>query len=256
MWNKCKLILVATDEKSNIFKRVSNYKGEFYEKPVLEFTDNQTLIDNLHLTNSGNASTNALNKTRFFNLIIVSQDTINDNDYFMSAFYSYPLQNTKEWRDKQESMIGSNNVSDLKFHKIISATGKSLTIRYDKRFKDVTINNNFLPQIPQSFIEQYIIEYNKDNICHISNVLVEYEDNLNDVHRLEDFEFLKINSDNTINIKTVKDSFSRVELIEFIKKSLKECDSYNSILQEMCGINELAEEHFQKRTNKFIEENF
>ena len=107
-----------------------------------------------------------------------------------------------------------------------------------------------LPNISQQFIEKYIEEYNKGNV--ITKVEVEYEDlteqlqesvdNLRD-NCLEDFDNeeespyyhlleqaiielgnyipkLKINPDNTINIKPIKDSWSREEVHKLLYNAI------------------------------------
>ncbi len=102
--------------------------------------------------------------------------------------------------------------------KIIATTDKSLTINIT-RILGVTRE---LPQIPQSFIEYFVSEYNKGNI--ISKVMVECEEILGDEGIIKvafnepDFK-LKINpKDNTIIIRKVKDNWNREEVIELFKK--------------------------------------
>jgi hypothetical protein len=75
--------------------------------------------------------------------------------------------------------------------------------------------------IPQSFIDKYISEYNKGN--KIEDVDVEYEavptefdnpmSNPEGVDNEDSIYELKLNPDNTINIKSVKNSFTRKEVI-------------------------------------------
>lgn len=93
--------------------------------------------------------------------------------------------------------------------KIIATTDISLTI--------TNYNNgtwSYLPQPSQQFIQHYIEEYNKGNI--ITKVMVEYEKATYEKW-LENgaspvFDTLKVNSDNTINIKPTKDSWSKEEV--------------------------------------------
>jgi hypothetical protein len=86
------------------------------------------------------------------------------------------------------------------------------------------------PQIPQSYIQQYIAEYNKGNV--ITQVIVEYTekwvnskghigDNFSDVALYEESikeygamlkSVLIINPDNTINIQPIKNSWSKEEV--------------------------------------------
>lgn len=64
-----------------------------------------------------------------------------------------------------------------------------------------------LPQPSQQFIQQYIEEYNKGNV--ITKIEVEYGVTKN--NNREFIEFLWITSDNTINIRPIKDSWNREE---------------------------------------------
>lgn len=122
-----------------------------------------------------------------------------------------------------------------------------------------------LPQPSQQFIEKYIEEYNKGNI--ITDVLVEYEEYTCPRCKGERTEIvailgerpclkckgdgilsknikLKINpKDNTITIKKIKDSYSKIEVIELFKKhNIDICKKYHiSYIQEF--------------TDKWIEEN-
>ncbi len=139
------------------------------------------------------------------NIYITSDDEIKEGDWVL-------------WGEKQDqisqatSMDVNLNSSYTKgaFKKIIATTDKSLIPLFCK-----TQTKN-IPQISQSFINQYIESYNKGNV--ITEVMVEYEGikefgikeykgnilvfdnttiNLN-------YNKLKINLDNTINIKPIK----------------------------------------------------
>ena len=73
----------------------------------------------------------------------------------------------------------------------------------------VTDSSFDLPSIPQSFIERYVEEYNKGNI--IEDVMVEYDHNLPEYGGV----MPRVSAtDNTINIKIIKDSWNRAELLE------------------------------------------
>ena len=89
-----------------------------------------------------------------------------------------------------------------------------------------------------SFISKYIEEYNKGN--QITDVLVEYKWNGG---RAGDYKMIpKIDSDNTITIKKVKDSYSREEVINLLYK-------YND------GIIDRYSQLTNKDLNKWIKEN-
>lgn len=146
-------------------------------------------------------------------LYLVSDEEIKDNDHFMSAFYGYPLQNTKEWREKQKELLGKYpDLSDLKQHKIIATTDKSLKIPINKHLirleeADERDETFLLPQIPESFIEAYV----KAN-GEINEVEVEYEQkrwgyyskNINSEsinHNVKEYLFLTDNNEVIISLK-------------------------------------------------------
>ena len=91
---------------------------------------------------------------------------------------------------------------------------------YCKKIIAITDTSLGLPQLPQQFIEKYIEEYNKGNV--ISDVEVEYDKATYDKW-IENgaspvFDTLKVNPDNTINIKPIKDSWSREEVVQLFHK--------------------------------------
>lgn len=116
--------------------------------------------------------------------------------------------------------IGVNN--DKMFKKIIATTDN--TVKFPERFPSFVT----LPQIPQSFIDKFVEEYNKGNV--ITEVMVEYEEiqvlkqTLNEgfgsyYHKAESEFVLKVNpTDNTITIRKAKDSWSREEVVELLYK--------------------------------------
>lgn len=99
--------------------------------------------------------------------------------------------------------------------KIIATTNKSLTIQGNiegfcgnKLWKS-------LPQPSESFIELYFEKYNMCNI--ITEVMVEYW-----AHTEEDIQYKVNPKDNTITIKKVKDNYTREEVVNLVKKALKQ----------------------------------
>ena len=114
--------------------------------------------------------------------------------------------------------------------KIIATNDGSLTLRsecvcseteaiYCGRLSDVGKCQQKLPQLHKTFIEHYINEYNKGNV--ITRVMVEYENSWipsSSTYGIGEYENkLKVNpKDNTINIKKVKDSWSREEVVELL----------------------------------------
>ena len=161
-------------------------------------------------------------------LYILSDDEIKEGDWYY------------------DEIIGiSQKASDLRPElklprkKIIATTDTSLTILS-------TNSGRYVYQLPQSFIEKYVTEYNKGNI--ITDVLVEYvlEHDLRTSIKSEEFkEVPKINKDNTITIKKVKDSWTKEEILEFLPKAMKYACDKDSHLPHM----------FDLYANDWIEEN-
>lgn len=160
---------------------------------------------------------------KYQHLYILSDEEIKDGDWFIWLKYNTIHKATKPDDNKE-------------CKKIIATTDSSLLIPFD----DVTIG---LPQIPKSFIETFVNEYNKGNI--ITEVMIEYEkhtpafshigktpskqeklrgcyNNGEQIVGIWTEESLKTNPENTINIKPIKDSWSREEVIELIQRFNKE----------------------------------
>lgn len=81
-----------------------------------------------------------------------------------------------------------------------------------------------VPKLSDSFIKKYIEEYNKGS--QITKVLVEYEFNQHKfmvtLCTTKEKEYnLKVDSNNTITIKKVKDSYSREEVEKLVINALK-----------------------------------
>lgn len=151
------------------------------------------------------------------NLYILSDDKIKEGDYYFDSNYRLIMKASK---------ISTNTINNT-YKKVIVTTDSSLSLD-STGFVTFNLNTNktsLLPQIPQQFIEHYINEYNKDN--QIENVMVDYEEERystfsgqNNSESSKDVwtNKLKINSDNTINIKPLKESWNREEVISLIDK--------------------------------------
>lgn len=126
---------------------------------------------------------------------------------------------------------------DLKnWNKVVATTNSQLLVYCDsvvgyKGLEEQEADRCFpLPQVDQSFISRYMSEYNKGN--KIEKIEVEYEKYDHDEEWSEIGgayetcrERLKINPDNTINIKPIKESWSREEVVEILHRFRKE--TYN-----------------------------
>lgn len=100
---------------------------------------------------------------------------------------------------------------------------------YVKKIIATTDESLKLPKPSPAFIEKYVEEYNKGN--QITEVMVEYESveytrSMPMIHQKYYVDQLKVNKDNTITIKKVKDSWTREEVIRLLTKAIKDCEEY------------------------------
>lgn len=180
MWKKHKLVLLLTDKASHLVLNTLNNR--------LMIDDDKSLVERI-LSNYG----------RNMNLYLLSDEKIEDKDWIVD------IPNKKL---EQVNKFNLHTIDD-KCKKIIATSDKDLKIwLYEDSFIRV-------PQFPQSFINHYIAQYNNGNI--IKEVEVEYSSEFEyEVFAGKSYSYnLKINSDNTINIKPIKDSWSREEVILF-----------------------------------------
>lgn len=156
-------------------------------------------------------------------LYIVSDDEINVNDWIYQTVTKSIIK----------APFNVNN--DERFRKIIATTNTNLTIKYLKgRIYDPSksceyygfksgvglqshLRNEPMPQIPQDFIKLYCEKGG------IDKVEVEYIG----FTLYNDFTLI-INSDNIINIKTIKDSYTREEVIELCQKAYDSGTSFKA----------------------------
>lgn len=212
-------------------------------------------------------SLNIPNQRQGQHLYIISDDEIKEKHLLNTNDYYYIKNHYNEWyigkfNGISFDFINNNGNFDSNLFvckKIIATTDSSLKIQ------DITTKHigrkvisvegtSLLPQPSQQFITKYIEEYNKGNI--ITDVLVEYEvvpnpvyngSNYFDAHNINIVTKLKINpKDNTITIKKIKDNYSKIEVIELLTKSMKECEEYQLF-------NHWSGEY--RNLNKWIEEN-
>ena len=148
-------------------------------------------------------------------IYILSDDEIKESDW------CYDEYNKIIFKNKSTGTPGMSK-------KIIATTDTSLHGNYNENIGSKIYSENYvLSQPSQQFIEQYIKTYNKGEI--ITEVLVEYERvkiTELDANSREMWDFadkLKINQDNTITIKKLKDSYSIEEVIAFGDKIRNYC---------------------------------
>ena len=210
MFKKCKVVMLPTSEKASEGQIcLNNSYLPHLTQPLVKGYDSP------HLTPQ--------------HLYILSDEKIKENtntfkeglngDWFYNTIYN--------------SIAHIGDITDYDF-KIIASTdlslGKSKKEYNDKLGLKIEETKYFpLPLISQSFIDKYISKYNKGN--KIKDVLVEYED-----ITIGELGFaglsnhtenkLKVNLINTINIKSIKDNWTKEEVVELIKKYGKDIHKY------------------------------
>ncbi len=144
-------------------------------------------------------------------------------------------------------------------HEVICTDAKiDLTIDISNPDGFVAPIDAILPTLSQSFLEMYVVKYNEGK--QIKEVMVEYELDCPKIgyvnlesDGLTQKKILKINpQDNTITIKSVKDSWNRKEVIKLLDKVIADSDNPNYTTQ-------YDGKHYSKNhifpLNKWIEEN-
>lgn len=221
MWENCNVVILSTNEKS----------GTIWMN---------TLGQLIHTHVSGEYK----EKYTPYNLYIISDEEIKEGEWCFEMHNGpsnapkdtprFTDENGNIWWLRQMNMNCSAN--DPQAKKIIATTDTLITVY---RFNDPS---DKLPQPSQQFIEKYIKEYNKSNI--ITKVEVEeecigyYPGYIGDI----DVYGIKVNPDNTINIKPIKDSWSREEVIKL-------CKNFANYVNNFDGFYRTSD------LNKWIEEN-
>jgi len=186
MYKKCKVVILPTDKKARLM--IDKHRE-------LQSTPHYCRTKIFH----------AQMKTPQ-HLYILSDDEIKEGDWYIVL----PEDSVRQCSMKFDT--------HRDFKKIIASTDFSLTSKGVYPYNPNVDYN--IPSIPKSFIDKYVSEYNKGN--KIEEVMVEYEgyDNLNSMN---DFSILgiqlKLNSDNTISIKSIKDSWTREEVIDLCERA-------------------------------------
>lgn len=211
-YQECEIVMVATMNKSNLYcNKKSNILSlrKYQDKPLNDSIINQ-------------------------HLYITSNEEIKENDWYYSIKYGI-----------LKARVATPNIDYEKegCKKIIATTDESLEPR--NLYGNSGLFKTKLPKPSNSFISKYIEEYNQGNI--ITDVLVEYKLNqykfMSTLCTTKEKEYeLKVDSNNTITIKKVKDSYSREELIEILYK-------YND------GIIDRYSQLTNKDLDKWIKEN-
>lgn len=191
MYKKVKVVMLPNNKASKIYLADN---GKLCISEYAEFSDG--INQNQHL-------------------YILSDDEIKSSDWFwkpdcnmvFQAEYT-PHKSCKKVIASTDESLKQTIIPDIKHFK--SGVGQ---LSHSKEIK--------LPQPSEQFIEYFIKEYNKGNV--IKEVEVEYYKDSDTGNNVLEWEVFKINSDNTINIKPIKDSYTREEVI----KILYEIQKYN-----------------------------
>jgi len=166
--------------------------------------------------------------------MLIILDSINYHLYIVSD--EKPVKG--DWvYDTRDRIVTNNILAFTLFSKKIIATtdtnigNEHCPGRFIPELPNEQVCKTFCPQclsprISQSFVDKYISEYNKGNV--ITDVMVEYEeagtneDQLGipiDYDKVKEIIKLHVNSDNTINIQQIKDSWTREEVIKLCESA-------------------------------------
>jgi len=191
------------------------------------------------------------------------------------SFYIYSIEDKLKEGDWCIQFDGSGNlyypdepifrcdskVNSICRYKIIATTESNLYTDRGYKFTNnipsqgFTGFNIYIPQLPDAFLKNYILEYNEGNA--IIKVEVEYSSQLGDDYKGVEFTEkeldykIKVNLDNTICVKIKSDSIIANNLnreeIEEMKLIIKRFKNY-------AEINGYPSKSFKERVNKFVKE--
>lgn len=244
MWFKRKLVMIPFD----VSKRYNCTEGLIVKciKSWTPIGESPKKVDKLSISKEW--SSRFLDYYEAQHFYVVSDEEITHNDWVL-------LPNNEIHKMSPTDMIHYLASQSKATKKIIATTDSSLMsstlIPVNNELHSLTIS---LPKPSQQFIEKYIEKYNKGNV--ISEVDVEYEvdysikcdETLSDCQRYSNKKVdcsncikaifkLKVNSDNTINIKSDKDSWTLEELHDLLAKHEydKGVIDWKNFIPELCN---------------------
>lgn len=199
------IVMLPTNEKSIIVKNTMSIH--------IQSESNLYLRQEAETTNPKNTST--INQ----HLYILSDDEIKEDDWIITDNIIGQVIGCIDDNLHEVDLGWSTSQTRTDCKKIIATTDTSLMLhdnsKNNKCFGTQLSGKcpHVLPQIPISFIKYFIKQYNSRPFAQdvITNVNVEYESN-----------YKTVNPDNTINIKPIKDSYSRDEVIKIVRKFFNE----------------------------------
>lgn len=189
MFKKCKVVMLPTNEKVGIIWKTDQ---------KLIYTNNNIRV--------------AKEEFSAQHLYILSDDEIEEGDWY---------ENNGVIFIADARFDEGNNPNQIKYNKkIIATTDDSLyRVEWDLASPRPAIKRVRLPQLSKSFIENYATAYNAGKA--ITDVMVEYgyiiNKSMGHFHQTREY-FLKVNRNNTITIRSAKDSWSRKEVLDIIDK--------------------------------------
>ena len=227
--------------ESNKLKEIN---GKYYQEceVVMLATNTKSTFKGQVVIGAGNHLFNAL-ETNDIGSLVAQHLYITSNEEIKEGDWCY--NSKRKSIELGKYMIGTNEFIFCK--KIIATTDTSLTII------DYVDCEYPLPQPSKQFIQKYIEEYNKGRV--ISEVEVEYEDkflgyfpNITATGTGSEPKYKiqpKLNPDNTINIKPIKDSWSREEMFDcwLYSKGIVLREETDQIKRERIQFNKWIEEH-------------
>jgi len=188
---KIQVVMLATDKSSPLCLNLDN-KLE-YDEIMRSYGG----VDHLHL-------------------YFLSDDEIKEGDYIYTT-RTESIFRVGKFRSKAgfEAHSIKELISDTKEGETYTYCGE-MYVQYCKKITATTNPELNLPKPSEEWIKYYIEEYNKDNIIELVNV--EYEEvkereyYSNNVFKGSFIlkELLKVNSDNTINIKPIQETWDEV----------------------------------------------
>lgn len=225
---KAQLHLVATEEKSGIFRKTHDIRGNRINDSKLKYTANQTYIDSMYLMNSGNAATNSKSKVQFYNFYFTSDEEIKEGDWY--------LYNNKVFRLKFGDKLGEGA------RKIVASIDSKLLADTGSFEPDGTATMIRLPQPTKQAVEAYCKKPFDECLIEVEECRPFGKVNLREKVMGDNGEYfkafnIKVNSYNEITCHPVVEKmYSEKELIGameyafMIAKDMDDCEYYRKKL--------------------------
>ena len=226
MWKQHELVMLPINEKAI---KAPSFALHHITKCIKEWTPiGENSIKENTLSWCVNHSEGVLKYYQPQHLYILSSEEIKEGDWYMYChFGEWIISNSRETLKNETNTLENLNKDDY-FKKIIATTDFELRtpdsgMKAGYYMKDSTP----LPRPSDDFIKAFVEKQGK-----IDKILVEYKEpynklvgskigsNIGHFTLTEENKYrLKINPDNTINIKPIKDSWNREEVIELMAKA-------------------------------------